>query len=52
VSNVSVSGTIKTNYDGEFKNLSDAVFGAEGKSAEIIAGITEFVANITVDKQS
>lgn len=46
VSNVSVSGTIQTNYDGELPMLNEAFY--EGDAT---AQVTEFVSNITVEKQ-
>ncbi len=52
VSNVSVSGTIETNYNGEFPCLSDVYYHKEAADPAILAGVTNFTANIIVDKQS
>ena len=52
VENVSITGTITTNYVGELPCLNDPYFHKDAIDAEIMAGVTDFVANITVDKQS
>lgn len=52
VTNVSLSGTIKTNYAGELPRLNDAFYYEGEMSGAISANITNFTANITVDKQS
>ena len=46
VSNVSVSGTIQTNYDGELPMLNEAFYEGD-ETVQVI----EFVSNITVEKQ-
>ena len=52
VSSVSVTGTISTDYNGEFPCLNEVYYHKDAALAEIMAGVTDFTANITVDKQS
>ena len=46
VTNVSVSGVLLTNFDGELSSLNKAIYD-ESSTAEI----TNFTSNITVEKQ-
>ena len=51
VDGVTVSGTISTDYNGEFPCLNDVYYHKGDANAEILSGVTDFTANITVDKQ-
>ena len=51
VTDVSVSGTIATNYNGEFPCLNEVYYHKDAADAAIMAGVTEFTANIIVNKQ-
>ena len=46
VSNVSVSGTFQTNYDGDLSGVNNPFYEA-GNTAQV----TDFVSNITIEKQ-
>ena len=52
VENVSISGTLKTDYTGEFTCHEDPYYHKGEIDAEIMAGVSNFVANIFVYKQS
>ena len=52
VSDVSVSGKILTNYNGELPCLNEAYFYEGEADADVMAGVTDFTADITVEKQS
>ena len=49
ITNVTVSGTLTTNFAGEITTINSAVFKAEGDSQPTI---TDFTATITVEKQN
>ena len=51
VTDVYVSGTIATNYNGEFPSLNEVYYHKDSVDAEIMAGVTDFTANIVVNKQ-
>jgi hypothetical protein len=51
VTDVSVSGTIATNYKGEFPCLNDVYYHKDAADAGVMANVTDFSANFTVDKQ-
>lgn len=51
VSNVSVSGSLITNYTGELPCLNSVYYYKDAPDAEIMAGVTDFVANIVIDRQ-
>ena len=51
VTDVSVSGTIATNYNGEFPCLNEVYYHKDAADAAIMAGVTDFTANIIVNKQ-
>ena len=52
VTNVSVTGTIKTNYDKELPRLNSVYYYKDSADEAVLAGVNNFTANITVDKQS
>lgn len=52
VENVSINGTLNTNYTGDLPCLNDPYYHKGEIDAEIMAGVSNFVVNITVDKQS
>ena len=47
ITNVSISGTIKTTFEGELPRLNEAIFDETSAPT-----VTDFSAAITVDKQS
>lgn len=52
VSDVSVSGKIVTNFSGDFPCLNEVYYYAEAADSAVMAGVTDFIADITVEKQS
>lgn len=52
VSSVSVSGVLHTNYNGELPCLDKAFYYTDEADAALMAGVTDFTADIIVDKQS
>ena len=52
VDNVSISGTLNTNYTGELPCLNDPYYHKGEIDAEIMATVSDFAANIIVNKQS
>ena len=52
VSSVFVSGTLKTDYNGEFPCISKVYYYNDTDDTSALSGVSEFTANITVDKQS
>ncbi len=51
VSNVAVSGTLSTNYNGELPCVNEVRYQREGERTPLV-GETNFTADITVNKQS
>lgn len=52
VTNVSVSGVLNTNHDDNFAHLNDVFYYKDGGDTSALTGVTNFNANITVNKQS
>lgn len=50
VSKVSVSGTLMTDYEGTLPCLQEVFYYANDEDKTPLAGVTEFTANITVEK--
>lgn len=52
VTDVSVSGTLETNYDDTYPCISEVFYYTDAEQSAPLSGVTNFTANITVNKQS
>lgn len=51
ITGVSVLGTLETNYDADFPRLNDVFCYVDEEDSAPLSGVTDFEANITVNKQ-